>query len=105
MNRCPSRDELKRLLENSSGDAAQAAVEEHVETCSVCQEILQQLAEFEALSTQIRSPSQARLSDRDEAFLERLKQSPVVETLEQVAAEPAPSTRELPAVPGYEVLG
>src|SRR5437764_12181027 len=103
MNRCPSRDELKRLLENSSGDAAQAVVEEHVETCSACQDLLQQLAEAGAVSTQIRPASQAALSERDEAFLDRLKQSPVPVALEQVAAEPAPPTSELPTVPGYGV--
>ena len=43
MTPCPGRDQLERLLDNPSGDDADAELMRHVEGCSACQQALESM--------------------------------------------------------------
>jgi WD40 repeat protein/tRNA A-37 threonylcarbamoyl transferase component Bud32 len=95
---------LARLIAGNLDGAEQAALEEHVEACPVCQDALRQLAEAGEAMSWIAAPPPAPLpGDRDSAFLKRLKQAPPSQVPAGARAAPAAPGR-FPAVPGYVVF-
>ncbi|MCI0458773.1 MAG: protein kinase [Gemmataceae bacterium] len=110
MTPCPPPDQLKQLLAEALGATERAAVETHVESCTLCQERLQQLAcadkplslSHAAGIGQAPAEETGRLSEHDEARLERMKKVPP-------PRRPGPALQAngataLPEIPGYEML-
>jgi WD40 repeat protein/serine/threonine protein kinase/tetratricopeptide (TPR) repeat protein len=116
VNDCPSREWLNGLLEDTLEPTRRAAVEDHVERCSACQEVL----EFLSGATRTPEPVPAAQVDPVLARLLRVPTPPGLDTQRRLAAAtpagdaagaatpPAvPGLRHGPApsVPGYELLG
>ena len=74
MNRCPSRDELGRLLAEDLDGPEASAVETHVQSCSKCQACLAELAGTPLCPSSVPSPPEARprASEPAPEFLRRL---------------------------------
>jgi WD40 repeat protein len=108
MTGCPSRDSLRRLLDEALPSAEQAALEEHLQSCRPCQLALDALTD----PTQLLSDSRADLPEdfrcrlRDEL---KAQQSAGADTLCRADGGPRldipHAGMELPCVPGYEILG
>ncbi|HEV3263501.1 MAG TPA: protein kinase, partial [Gemmataceae bacterium] len=111
MTGCPSRKLLERLLQEQLGEAELPSVEEHVETCSHCQDVLDRLARAE--DSESGSVSGARReppADTEDAFLRQLKRTPPSSTASgelhsSDRAHPATPAGPWPTLPGYEILG
>src|SRR5262245_17568631 len=107
--RCPSAEELERLLDEELGAADRTVVEAHVETCVACQVRLDQLvAPTSPLVGRARAEGADDLAPDpklDEVFLARLQQI----AFPSVPANTRPLADALEGVPPhlgpYEVLG
>jgi tetratricopeptide (TPR) repeat protein len=112
VNRCPSRDELGRLLAEDLDGPEASAVETHVQSCSKCQACLAELAGTPLCPSSVPSPPEARprASEPAPEFLRRLQQA--------VSGLDAPTTwgsraddgtaedpEVRPQVHGYEIQG
>jgi serine/threonine protein kinase len=105
MKTCPSREQLKQLLDEALAEAEQTSLEEHVQGCGTCQKELDSLANATALLTKDALPGgRGVLSVGDEAFLQRLQQASPPADKPFSAAAPSAAADEHPAVPGYDVL-
>jgi serine/threonine-protein kinase len=103
MSHCPDHQQLGRLLAELLSNAEASVIEAHVETCSLCQGIL------ERLSASTESVDWALLRDRELSSalqlpdaLRRLADNPPPDTGTTREAGPAAST---PEVPGFEIAG
>ena len=79
MNSCPPLDRLEQLLAESPGRPGDAALEQHVEACAVCQGLLAALASDAATARWCRL--QARWKEVTSAagvFLDQLADTPPV---------------------------
>jgi WD40 repeat protein/serine/threonine protein kinase len=121
MDRCPTPEQLTKFLADKLIELDVALLEGHVEGCSSCQRVLEQLttagvplAPFQSdTSTECSTPVQPCVRD----FLERLETlsqrlpAPGVEaelatfTVSSPAPGRRPSTREFPSISGYEIIG
>jgi hypothetical protein len=126
MNRCPSLEQLQRLLADQLSGSEAETLERHVESCAACQQALEQLTTAGAASPTrpwelgaagAPEPQPARGDGPDVAFVRQLEQAvpaglgaprhaaaSLPPTL-HAAPEPVAVPSELPVVPGYEVLG
>jgi hypothetical protein len=104
-SRCPSPEDLERLVGDELGDADLTAVEAHIETCAVCQDRLERLAAPTApLSRPPSVPPPA--PEPDEAFMDRLRQLPLPSTGTASAAPHEATAEHVPSHLGpYEILG
>jgi len=98
MTPCPTAQHLDDLLAERLADDQRRAVEDHVESCPGCQDLLRR-----RLAAQLASrPTTPGVADADSLpsdLLRRLRDGPPVSG---VAGLPSP--RPLPRVPGYELL-
>ena len=111
MRRCPSQDQLTRLLREQLSGGEQRGVSEHVAGCTSCQAALERLTEADALGAAVSStarhdtlPVKPAAAEMPPEFLSWLKLPPTVTSLAagQAAAYPG---GKIPDVPGYEILG
>jgi WD40 repeat protein len=112
MDRCPGTEQLQRLLAEQLPGPERAPVEEHVDTCPLCQALLERLAaageDADRHSGTDVATDPGCSPDTD--FVRRLKQTPpwAPASLSESShlagreADPAPGQ---PTVAGYEVLG
>jgi WD40 repeat protein len=121
MQRCPTREQLERLLARQATGAEQAALERHVEQCAACQRTLEELTaggQVEAWRRLHATPTAAE-PELDAGFLQQVKQQqpardrgPEADTPEGLSAEGRPSptllmrpdaAAEVPVVAGFEI--
>ena len=82
MNRCPSLDHLRKLLDATLGDDSRCVTEAHVKCCTACQKTLTDLRdETDVADWRRRLRTDARAlqgeeTDRLKQFLEELKSNP-----------------------------
>src|SRR6516165_9539559 len=128
MKRCPGRDRLSAFLADQLDPSVREALEEHVEGCTACQGLLDELTERWDWELARRSEADAGVTREQMIFLRRLQQAPpgIMEPVAErgdpdgtarggadlrgtisgsPAASGAPAERAAPAVPDYEVLG
>lgn len=119
MTSCPSDEELTDLLADALAAAERDALARHVEGCASCQEQLARLSRLPDTDMWRRSEHLPRGVSGEDGVMWRLKRMPSG----LAAAEPTRAERtdgrphhagthgsaavgcELPAVPGYEILG
>ena len=94
MSPCPSRHDLKRLLNDELTALDSARISAHVEKCAACQQLLQDLSADDSTERSLASgssanPGLATIRADAESFLHRLETA---------------SADEPPQVQGYEVL-
>jgi serine/threonine-protein kinase len=112
MKRCPTREQLTRLLNEALSDEEHPAIEGHVERCGRCQEALEELTR---LAKVVPGPRFAPTAD-EKAFVAGLVRQLAPDRL-RPAADTAPAGPDVtpggpgggapawPEVPGYEILG
>ncbi len=103
MNVCHSRAQLLELLSDNQMAEATAALETHLNRCGDCQQSLLQLAGDGAFGRWLHVYSRKRPAaahEPSDAFLQRLKQSLIADSL---VAGPADRST-WPDIPGYEIL-
>jgi hypothetical protein len=78
MKRCPPRNQLERLLARQLSDAERPALEGHVETCSRCQELLEDLTRNQQVEAwrQLHEAPPPPSSPTVAAFLQALGRMP-----------------------------
>jgi tetratricopeptide (TPR) repeat protein len=116
MDRCPSTDELRRLLDAKGFSPESQAFETHLEKCPACQQALEEMtggagqlspAEGGAMGSRAGGPATV---PQAVDFLLRLAQAPPPSPGTETSRPTVPSGHdaadevELPDVPGYEVL-
>jgi WD40 repeat protein len=79
---CPSREQLQQLLADQLGKPIRETIEEHVEACAACAEILASLTDqVDTVDRQcLRSGRPAPLPDSDATIVRYLKANPPEET-------------------------
>lgn len=94
MTSCPPLQRWRQMLAGETDATAMGLLEDHLQACLVCEETLMRLTAHELPHQSDRSIH----TDEESAFLDRIKQLPIPATSE------APAERELPRVPGYEIV-
>jgi WD40 repeat protein/serine/threonine protein kinase len=104
MTRCPSHEQLARLLAEQTSPPEQDALARHVEACASCQEKLARLTGGSDTASWQRGAHPPRGVPAEDEVVRRLKQMPPApeQTRPEGAAPGAAPDR--PTVPGYEVL-
>ncbi len=118
MPSCPSDQTLTGLLADALATAERDSLARHLEGCALCQEKLARLTEAPETRQWRRAEPRPLGSKTEEGVLRRLKRvsppsaAPRLGRADgpagdspQAAPTPAGANSELPAVPGYEVLG
>jgi len=110
---CPSRDQLQALLAGQLDDPGSVRVETHLQTCLLCQEVLEQLTANPGEEKE-RGPSRdlpapegcppGSSGDTEEILVAALKRLPAPQRC------PTPTLRreraaKRPCLPGYDILG
>lgn len=102
-NRCPSPEQLERLLGEELADADRTAVEAHVDTCAPCQERLERLVAAPAPPPPVAVAHATH--EPDEAFLHRLRYLPQPAAAEPSGAPESGEARVPPRIGPYDILG
>src|SRR6516162_7489041 len=76
MKRCPGRDRLAAFLHDQLAPSVREALEEHVEGCTACQGLLDELTERWDWELARRSEADAGVTEEQMIFLRRLQQAP-----------------------------
>lgn len=76
MNQCPSTEQLQRLLAEQLPGAERDTLEDHVESCSVCQTLLERLVASEGGAGRRTGSDLAPGQYPDSGFVKRLKNMP-----------------------------
>jgi WD40 repeat protein len=112
MTPCPARELLQQLLADQLAGPQAEALEAHVEGCSSCQQLLEQ---WTRSTDDGQGEEQPALEESGAAFLRRLERdqaaaaracptgAAALTPLSLTRQLPAPT--DLPAVPGYDILG
>jgi WD40 repeat protein len=105
MTRCPSDEQLARLLAEQLGPPEQAALARHVEGCASCRDKLDRLTDRPDTATWPRGAHTPRGLPAEDDVVGRLKQAlPAAARVRVEGAAPGDAP-DRPTVPGYEVLG
>jgi WD40 repeat protein len=116
MNPCPARDRLVLLLAERLGEAEAGPIEDHLETCTGCQQVLAALSGPDPLTPRLESSLAPSPEPRSEFLCRLREQWPDAEGIPRQTNDATPAAASLgcpagaaaenwPAVPGYEVLG
>ncbi|HEY7314352.1 MAG TPA: serine/threonine-protein kinase [Gemmataceae bacterium] len=118
MNACPVPEQLRQLLAKAISGAEREQIENHVENCAACQEMLAKLSDSLTPEEQQTRDGGQRWSrhDPDSGFLRPFQQEAMDTTTggegeNEPKTAPSPkeaaatSTGDWPRVPGYELLG
>jgi serine/threonine protein kinase len=119
MPSCPSDETLTGLLADALTTAERDNLAQHVEGCPACQEKLARLTATPDAEIWRRAEHPPQGSEAEEGMLRRLKRlspsslahrlehadRPADDSLHGVDPTPAALDSELPAVPGFEILG
>jgi WD40 repeat protein len=111
MRRCPSHDQLTRLLHEQLPGGEERSVSLHVAGCASCQAALERLTEADGLDAAVSAvarhdtlPVKPAAADMPAEFLSWLKLPPTVTSL--AAGQGVLSVGgKVPEVPGYEIVG
>jgi serine/threonine protein kinase len=104
MNSCPSAAQLRGLLAGELSEADDRDVAIHVQTCSRCQQLLEELTALDETATHDGRPGQPGLPGQPGGDLLRLRR-----LLSPLVPNSCPGVNKdysggLPRVPGYELL-
>jgi serine/threonine protein kinase len=103
---CPPDDKFADLLADALGAAEREAVARHVEGCAACQQRLTRLTTTDDAELWRRGENWAAGSRDEEEVVDRLKRSPQCVTPDNATQPRGPAAgADLPAVPGYEIVG
>src|SRR5438045_279049 len=112
---CPIPDHLARLLEDGLDAAQRTQIEEHVEQCPACQQMLEQLTAGTALPDSTRMQGSevdtqagtflTRLQDRPAPVGVGLRRSGATTLRDDSRGREGGLPRGVPQVSGYEVFG
>jgi WD40 repeat protein/serine/threonine protein kinase len=100
MSRCPTLEQLERLLDEQLDEGESRGVSEHVGSCPRCQSALERLTRDSGViddRLSLTPRPAARAAEPLDPFLTRLQRSPL--------AGGPPRGSSAPRVPGYEILG
>jgi formylglycine-generating enzyme required for sulfatase activity len=76
VNRCPSREQLQELLAENLSEDARVLIEDHVEVCAACAEVLAGLSDSTDDWQHLRRCRRVPVSDADAAITQYLKDNP-----------------------------
>jgi serine/threonine protein kinase/tetratricopeptide (TPR) repeat protein/WD40 repeat protein len=98
MKRCPGRDELQQLVDDTLDPARQEEMETHLGICAACKEALEGLIAGMDVPWRRAGSDATSPSAPDRAFLDRLKKVSPSGPSDSIPVPP-------PAIEGYEILG
>jgi WD40 repeat protein len=104
MTRCPSNEQLARLLAEQLSPPERDALARHVEACALCQEKLARLTGTSDTTTWQRAAHPLRGAPAEDDVVRRLKQVLPAAARARPEGIPPGAAPEQPSVPGYEVL-
>jgi len=119
MTLCPSDEKLASLAAETLSAAERDALAIHIDECALCLEKLARLTEIPDSATWQRTISQHAHDESEDAIVRRLKQvrrllvpmppdsadTPTIDSAQGRFAASATIDFEIPAVPGYEIIG
>src|SRR6185436_13792134 len=119
MTLCPSDEQLAGLLDDALSTPEKDALAEHVEQCDSCRQKLARMTEISETGTWQRVTHQPPCSEAEGDVVQRLKLArrslasfpvdpAVTPTIASVHGRPSNAATidfEIPAVPGYEIIG
>src|SRR4051812_36953998 len=118
MTLCPADEKLASFIAEGLSTADRDAVVDHVDHCAICLEKLARLTELPESVTWSPTDAQRPPDESEDAIVRRLKrvrrllnatpdpaETPPIDSLQGRFAASATIDFEIPAVPGYEIIG
>src|SRR3954470_20841298 len=119
MTLCPPDEQLASLLADALGTAERESMAAHIEECAVCAEKLARLTEGLGLEAWHSPVDQQPRNESEDEIVRRLKlvrhllapmptdanDTPTIDSAQGRGAAAAAIDFEIPAVPGYEIIG